>query len=138
MRNLDEITLNQNASNVIVCAGNSLGNVYRALYPLNVSVVIGRYESVGFGLMVAADLSFFSNRDDLAVDNVKSYEVVIANGTVLHTSLSSHPDLHWALKGGNNNFGLVTRYTLRAFQNPGGVYGGLVTYPESPLERIND
>ncbi|KAL9039244.1 MAG: hypothetical protein Q9180_002644 [Flavoplaca navasiana] len=138
MRNMDDITLNQNQSNVVVGPGNSLGDVYRALDPYNVSVVIGRYDSVGFGLMVAAGLSFFNNRDGLAIDNVESYEVVIANGTVLHTSLSSHPDLHWALKGGNNNFGVVTHYTLRAFKNPGGVYGGLVTYPESSLDRLND
>lgn len=31
----------------------------------------------------------------------------------------------------------MTRFTLRAFKNPGDVYGGLVTYPESSLERIN-
>ncbi|KAL9621629.1 MAG: hypothetical protein Q9204_008103, partial [Flavoplaca sp. TL-2023a] len=138
MRNTDDITLNQNQSNVVVGPGNSLGDVYRALDPYNVSAVLGRYDSVGFGLMVGAGLSFFNNRDGLAIDNVESYEVVIANGTVLHTSLSSHPDLHWALKGGNSNFGVVTHYTLRAFKNPGGVYGGLVTYPESSLDQIND
>ncbi|KAL8680157.1 MAG: hypothetical protein Q9186_003624 [Xanthomendoza sp. 1 TL-2023] len=88
--------------------------------------------------MVGAGLSFFGNRDGLAVDNIESYEVVIANGTVLHTSTSSHAGLHWALKGGNNNFGVVTHFILRAFKNPGGVYGGLVTYPESSLDRIND
>ncbi|KAI4268776.1 MAG: hypothetical protein LQ337_007652 [Flavoplaca oasis] len=138
LRNMDNITLNQNQSNVVVGSGNSLGDVYRALDPYNVSVVNDRYDSVGIGLMVGAGLSFFNNRDGLAIDNVESYEVVIANGTVLRTILSSHPDLHWALKGGNNNFGVVTHYTLRALKTPGGVYGGLVTYPESSLDQIND
>ena len=138
MKHVDDITLNSNKSNVVVGAGNTLGDVYRAMDPYNMSAVIGRYNLVGFGLAVGAGLSFFNNRDGLAIDNVESYEVVIANGTVVQTSTSSHPELHWALKGGNNNFGVVTHYTLRAFKTPGVVYGGLVTYPESSLDQIGD
>ncbi|KAL8917425.1 MAG: hypothetical protein Q9172_005864 [Xanthocarpia lactea] len=138
MRYLDDVIINGNASTVTVGAGNSLGDVYRALDPLNISVVIGRYEPVGLGLLVGAGLSFFNNRDGLSIDNVESYEVVLANGTVLNTSTSTHSDLHWALKGGNNNFGVVVHYTLRSFRNQGAVYGGLMTYPESSLDQITD
>jgi hypothetical protein len=42
-------------------------------------------------------------------------QVVLANGTIVNASFKENPDLHKALKGGNNNFGIVTRFDLRAF-----------------------
>ena len=137
-RNLDQRTIDFEAGNVRVGAGNHIGDLYSMLDAHNLSTVMGRYEKVGMGLLVGAGLSFFNNRDGLAVDNVLSYEVVLANGTVLDTSTESHAELHRALKGGNNNFGVVTSYLLRTFSIPGGVYGGLITYPESSLDQMNN
>jgi FAD/FMN-containing dehydrogenase len=42
-------------------------------------------------------------------------KVVLANGTLANISATSHPDLYRALKGGGNNFGVVTRYELKTF-----------------------
>lgn len=118
--------------------GNRLGDVYRTLDPYNLSTVIGRYNDVGLGLAVGAGLSFFGNRDGLTVDNVLNFEVVLANGTVVETSTTEHAGLHQALKGGGNNFGVVTRINMATVRTPGGVYGGLVTYPESSFEQLSD
>lgn len=41
-----------------------------------------------------------------------SLQIVVAGGTILEASASSHADLFWALKGGSNNFGVVTRFDL--------------------------
>lgn len=40
-------------------------------------------------------------------------------------------DLWWALKGGSNNFGIVTRLDMSTFSLPNGVWGGFVTYEHS-------
>lgn len=136
--NLKRIDIDLEAETVRVGAGNSLGDVYRALDPHSISAVIGRYDKVGFGLAVAAGLSFFNNRDGLAIDNVLSYEAVLANGTVINTSTENHPDLHWALKGGDNNFAMVSSFLLRTVKTPGGLYGGLMYYNESSLDQIGD
>lgn len=51
------------------------------------------------------------------MDNVLSYDVVLANGTQVMASHTSHSDLFWALKGGGaNNFGIVTNFKLQAFE----------------------
>ena len=76
-----------------VGAGATLGSVYEALDPYNLSAVIGRYKKVGLGLAVGAGFSYFSNSEGLTIDNVVNYEVVLANGTIVNTNASSHNDL---------------------------------------------
>lgn len=40
------------------------------------------------------------------------YEIVVANGKVAYASAGSNPDLWLALKGGSNNFGIITRFDI--------------------------
>jgi len=52
------------------------------------------------------------------MDNVVNYDVVLGNGTQMTVNQTSHSDLFWALKGGANNFGIITRFELRTFAVP--------------------
>jgi hypothetical protein len=58
---------------------------------------------------------------------VISYQVVLASGDIITATSSAHSDLFKALKGGSNNFGIVTSYTLRTF-SLGGIWGGNIIY----------
>ena len=49
------------------------------------------------------------------IDNFVSLEVVLATGEVIEVNAGSHPELFWALRGGGGNFGIVTRFTFRAY-----------------------
>lgn len=42
-------------------------------------------------------------------------KVVLGNGSLVNANQTSHPDLYRALKGGANNFGVVTRFDLATF-----------------------
>lgn len=50
-------------------------------------------------------LSHTSNLYGWSVQNVISYELVLANGTIIKASATEHPDLFFAIKVGQNNFG---------------------------------
>lgn len=53
-------------------------------------------------------------------------KVVTADGRIINANTTSNPDLFWALKGGGNNFGIVTKLDLKTFPLPGGkIWGGL-------------
>lgn len=52
------------------------------------------------------------------MDNVERYDVVLGNGTQVISDGSTNSDLFWALKGGANNFGLVTKFTLKTHRIP--------------------
>ena len=60
-------------------------------------------------------ISFYSPKYGFVCSNCVSYEVVLADGRVVTATASENPDLWRVLKGGGNNFGIVTRFTLRSF-----------------------
>lgn len=75
-------------------------------------------------------LSHFSGHVGLVCDNVLEYEVVLASGLIVRATASDpeYSDLFYALKGGSNNFGIVTRFTFRTFRQ-GHLWGGTLIHP---------
>jgi hypothetical protein len=56
---------------------------------------------------------------------LKSTEIVLASGELVDANATSHPDLFRTLKGGGNNFGVVTRFDLATFTQ-GQILGGSI------------
>jgi FAD/FMN-containing dehydrogenase len=137
MSRIRDVTFSEDQSSAIVGAGLTFGEIYTELEKENRVIVGGRFGTVGTGLLVGAGFSYFHNRYGMAVDNVKRQIVVLANGTAANASSEENPDLHWALKGGSNNFGVVTHFELYTIESEG-VYGGRITYPESSLAALQD
>ncbi len=54
----------------------------------------------------------------LVSDNIIDLEVVIADGSILDVSATSHPDLFWAMRGAGHNFGIVTRFHYKIHDAP--------------------
>jgi FAD/FMN-containing dehydrogenase len=54
---------------------------------------------------------------------------------ILTVSESSHSDLYWALRGGGNNFGLVTKYNLYTIPAPK-MYGGARTFLQTSFKNV--
>lgn len=72
-------------------------------------------------------MSFFSPQFGWACDAIVNFEVVLSTGEVVNANATSHSDLFEALKGGQNNFGIVTRFDLKAFP-ASKVWGGRIIY----------
>lgn len=53
---------------------------------------------------------------------------MLANGHIVNANAKENSDLFQALKGGSNNFGIVTRFDLIAFKQ-GNLWGGVAVYP---------
>jgi FAD/FMN-containing dehydrogenase len=86
-------------------------------------------------LTITGGLSYFSGRKGFACDNVLNYEVVLASGQVVNANREENSDLWLALKGGSNNFGIVTRFDLKAFTQ-GDFWGGLIVYDSSTTSQL--
>lgn len=125
---LTHLSLSAGGGLAHVGPGNRWVQVYKFLQPHGKLVVGGRVASVGVGgLVTGGGNSYLSNRFGLACDMVDSFEVVLANGTIVAASLRRNPDLFRALKGGSSNFGIITRLNLRTVPSRG-VWGGNAIY----------
>jgi FAD/FMN-containing dehydrogenase len=89
------------------------------------------------GLILGGGISHFSNKLGWACDNVASFELVTASGLTITVSPTSYSDLYWALKGGGNNFGIVTNFKLNAFPQ-GDLWGGQRVYLEDQFPKNLD
>lgn len=93
-------------------------------------VLGGRIGSVGVGgLLLGGGCSFYLFRQGFATDNIAAMEVVLANSTIVTASAQENSNLFTALKGGGNNFGIVTRFDLIAFPTSP-IWSATMTYPE--------
>ena len=63
-------------------------------------------------------------------------KVVLANGSISQVNYESHPDLYFALRGGGNNFGIVTQFDFETYPQ-GKVWGGQNWYifEDGPARR---
>ena len=135
MTRFNRTVYNETTSTAIIGTGQIWDEVYATLAPYNVNVVGGRVTGVGVaGFTLGGGYSWISNQYGLTIDNVVSYELVLPNGTVT-TVTSANPDLFFALKGGYNNFGIVTRFTLKTYPQTQ-VWGGLITYTSGSIPAL--
>ncbi|HSB11990.1 MAG TPA: FAD-binding oxidoreductase, partial [Blastocatellia bacterium] len=81
------------------------------------------------GLTLGGGLGWLMPKYGLALDNLRSAEMVLADGAVCRASADENPDLFWAIRGGGGNFGIAA--SLEYDLHPVGpvVAGGLVAHP---------
>lgn len=129
---LDQANLDPVTGIVDVGPGNRLDGIAAKLQGSGWTFVGGRIGNTGVGgLVLGGGLSYMSTQYGWAASSVLEYELVLANGTIAAISAPTQPDLFKALKGGGNNFGIVTNYRLQAHPQ-GDVYGGNLVFLRGP------
>jgi FAD/FMN-containing dehydrogenase len=85
--------------------------------------------SVGIGgITLAGGVGFLARKYGLTIDDLLAAEVVTADGEVVQASEESEPDLFWAVRGGEGNFGIATRFKLRLHEISE-IVGGMMVLP---------
>ncbi|KAJ3485105.1 hypothetical protein NLG97_g6891 [Lecanicillium saksenae] len=124
LRSLNSTSLAHDRSYVSLGTGLSWGHAYAAFEKDKIAFTGGICEDVGVGgLSVGGGQSLFQAGKGWVVDNIISYEVVLASGEIVNANQKNNSDLYKALKGGSTNFGIVTKVDLAAFDFDG-MWGG--------------
>jgi FAD/FMN-containing dehydrogenase len=130
------ITVDAAARSVRAEAGCTWGEVIDALQPHGLAATGGFVSVTGIsGLTLGGGFGWLARKHGLAIDNLLSAEVVLADGSQVTASPTENADLFWGLRGGGGNFGIVTSFTFRTHE-AGTVLGGIVVHPAAATGNV--
>lgn len=112
-----------------VGAGATWGDVDGATQVHGLATTGGEVSATGVaGLTLGGGLGVMMRAHGLSCDNLRSVEIVTADGAVRTASADVHPDLFWAARGGGRGIGVVTSLELALHPLGPEVAGALVLY----------
>jgi FAD/FMN-containing dehydrogenase len=88
------------------------------------------------GLTLGGGIGWLMSKYGLALDNLRSVEIVTAGGEVLHSGREENSDLFWALRGGGGNFGVATSFEFDLHPVGPTITGGLIAHPFSDARDV--
>ena len=94
--------------------GCLLGDVDRATQRVGLAYPAGVVSHTGSaGLILGGGTGWLARLYGLSCDNVESFQLVTADGSIVLANQQDNADLFWALRGGGGNFGIVTEFGLK-------------------------
>jgi FAD/FMN-containing dehydrogenase len=116
MARLNQVRIDPRGKTITLGAGARNRDIYAGLAGTGLAAPSGRCPTVAVsGLLLGGGFGFSSRHLGLTCDHLIETQVVTADGQVVTASEQSHPDLFWACRGGGGgNFGVNTKFVLRA------------------------
>jgi len=81
------------------------------------------------GLTLGGGIGWLMPKYGLALDNLRSAELVMADGRVVRAASDENADLFWAIRGGGGNFGIAASLEYALHQVGPIITGGLAAHP---------
>ena len=126
---LKEIEVDPEARTARVGGGCLWGEVDAATNEHGLATPSGIISTTGVGgLTLGGGLGHLTRKCGLSIDNLIEAEVVLASGERVRAAADENPDLHWAIRGGGGNFGVVTSFLFRLHE-VGTVVAGPTFWP---------
>ncbi len=119
-----------------VQGGCTWGDFDHAAHAFGLATTGGIISTTGVaGLTLGGGIGHLARAHGLSIDNLRSVDVVLADGTFVTASAQEHPDLFWALRGGGGNFGVVVEleFDLHPVDT---VYGGPMFFELDAAEEL--
>ena len=117
-------------------AGVLLGEFDRETQAFGLATTLGTASDTGIaGLTLGGGMGRLARKFGLSCDNLRSVDIVTADGHLRHASEQENPDLFWGVRGGGGNFGIVTSFDYR-LHPLGPVLAGNRVYPFSQARAI--
>lgn len=129
-RRMSAVSIDPAARVARVEAGARWQHVINAAAPHGLAALNGSSPLVGVvGYTTGGGLSPVLGRSQgWAADRVRAIEIVTADGQLVRASAEREGELFWAVRGGKDNFGIVTALEFDLFEVPQ-LYGGALYFP---------
>ncbi|WP_330332204.1 FAD-binding oxidoreductase [Streptomyces sp. NBC_00536] len=135
-RRLTGVTVDPQARTARIEAGARWEQVVERTAPHGLAPLSGSAGHVGVvGYTLAGGLGLLAREFGYAADLVEAVEVVTADGQARRVTADSDPDLFWALRGGRDNFGIVTALEISLLP-VATVYGGGMYFDAAQADQV--
>ncbi|GGS83640.1 FAD-binding oxidoreductase [Streptomyces sp. KD18] len=135
-RNLTGVRVDPRARTARIEPGAQWSRVIQEAAPFGLAPLNGASPGVGVvSYHLGGGLGPLGRSYGYAADHVRNFDLVTADGELLHVSPDDHPDLFWAQRGGKGNFGVITSIEIGLFP-VSRLYGGGLFLPGEHIERI--
>jgi FAD/FMN-containing dehydrogenase len=131
-----DVRIDPNTRTAWVSGGSLLGPVDREAMAFGLVTTMGTVSHTGAGgLVTGGGFGRLGRRFGLSVDNLRSVDIVTADGKWHHADAQQNDDLFWAVRGGGGNFGIVTGFEFQLHPMQRQVVGGAMVFP---IDRARD
>lgn len=118
-------------------AGVLLGELDRETQAFGLAAPAGIVTHTGIaGLTLGGGTGWLMRKFGLTIDNLRSVDLVTANGEFIKASAEENPDLFWGVRGGGGNFGIVTEFEFRLRPLGPQVMAGPVFWPMEDAPKV--
>lgn len=113
---LDRVEISPDGQTAVIGGGIRSRNLTDALWAAGKQTVTGTCECVGYlGPALGGGHGWLQGHHGLVSDQLRSANLVLANGSLVTVTHDAQPDLFWALRGAGHNFGIVTSVTAAIY-----------------------
>ncbi|MDB5516608.1 MAG: linked oxidase domain protein [Tardiphaga sp.] len=136
LRAMNGVTVGADRRSAQISGGARACDVLAATDPLGLAAVTGSCGGVGMaGFTLGGGYGALIGRCGLALDNLLSAEIVLADGRIVTAKDDSETELFWASRGGGGNFGVVTSMQHRV-HDISSVRAGMLLFPFVEAEAV--
>jgi FAD/FMN-containing dehydrogenase len=118
-------------------AGCTLGEVDRDTQLHGLAAILGFVSNTGItGLTLGGGFGYLTRRYGWTSDNVRSIQLVTAEGRLVRASEKEEPELFWGLRGGGGNFGVVTGIEYDLYPVGPEIMAGAIAWPVEDAPQV--
>ncbi len=122
---------------LFIAGGSWLGEVDDATIPFGLGTTAGTVSHTGVGgLATGGGFGRLGRKYGLTLDNIKSIQIVTADGQLRYADENENSDLFWGVRGGGGNFGIVTMFEFQLHPMNKDVVGGRITFDFKDVKQL--
>ncbi|MBT2761347.1 FAD-binding oxidoreductase [Paenibacillus sp. ISL-20] len=135
---MKNIKLNKKSGTAVIETGNRVGRIVDKLARQGYMAPFGDSPTVGIGgITPGGGIGPLQRTTGLICDNLVELEMVDAKGRVIRANKKQNSDLLWATRGGGGgNFGIYTKYKLKALRAPAHATVFRIIWPWEQFEKV--